>query len=231
MVRNERVYDEALQTGAGASPLPARPLGDFRFRALMGAGQWASLPPAVRWRFSKRLAGKHSAVYRGEITETHINPVGWLLARVARLVGGPLPLHRETGTPATVVVTEDPASSGQFWTRVYGRQNGFPQVIHSSKRFAGPTGLEEYLGRGVGMALTAHGDRNGLRFRSVHYFIQLFGRRLALPGWASPGQVTVSHIDRGKGRFAFELELRHPWFGVMIRQTAMFRDEAGEEGL
>ncbi len=54
--------------------------------------------------------------------------------------------------PAVVSVTEEAAKGGQFWTCPYGRARGFHQVIHSSKRFAGATGLEEYLGRGFGIA-------------------------------------------------------------------------------
>jgi hypothetical protein len=207
------------------------PLGDLRFRALLGADDWSALAPAIRRRFSKRLAHSRTAIYAGEITETRMTLFGWLLAQAARLVGGPLPLSREAGMPATVTVTEDAASGGQFWTRIYGRRRGFPQVIHSSKRFQGPTGLEEYLGRGLGMALTLDGAGSALHFRSDHYFVQLFGRRARLPGWLSPGATTVSHIDHGGGRFAFVLELRHGLLGVLIRQTALFRDVAdGEQG-
>ncbi len=81
---------------------------------------------------------------------------GWLLAHAARLIGGPLPLSRDAHTPSVVTVTEDVAAKGQHWTRLYARKRGFPQVVHSSKRFQGPTGLEEYVGCGVGMALTIH---------------------------------------------------------------------------
>jgi len=226
MAMEQRVY-RAGRRPAEVEPA-AGPLGDLRFRALLGPADWAALAPAIRRRFSKRLADRRTAVYAGEITDMRMTRIGWLLAQAARAVGAPLPLDRGTGLPATVTVTEDPASGGQFWTRIYGRRRGFPQVIHSSKRFRGPTGLEEYLGRGVGMALTLRAEGHALHFVSDHYFLALGGLRLRLPGWLSPGETTVSHIDRGDGTFTFQLELRHPLAGLLVRQCGRFRDIAFE---
>ena len=213
----------ALCVSAGAE------LGDLRFRALLGAEAWGRLPAAVRKRFSKRLSERRAAVYAGEIVETRMSRLGWLLAQVGRLIGGPLPLSRDAEVPATVMVTEDGANGGQIWTRIYGRHRGFPQVIHSSKRFQGPTGLDEYIGHGVGMALTVYADDYAIHFRSDHYFLHLLGRRFQLPKWLSPGTVTVSHIDFGAGQFAFVLNLHHPRFGELIHQRGIFHDVAAEE--
>ena len=204
-------------------------LDDVRFRALLGAKAWGRLPAAVRARFSKRLTDQRAAIYAGEIVETRMSRLGWLLAQATRLIGAPLPLSREADVPATVTITEDAPSKGQYWTRVYGRRRGFPQVIHSSKRFQGPTGLEEYVGHGVGMALTVFADAYAIRFRSDYYFIQLLGHRLRLPNWLSPGTVTVSHIDFGAGQFAFVLELTHPLFGELVHQRGIFHDVISEE--
>ena len=126
--------------------------------------------------------------------------------------------------PASVCVTEDAAAGGQFWTRVYGRRHGFPQVIHSSKRFCGPTGLEEYVGRGFGIALRVEVGDAALHFVSDHYFLILLGLRLRIPRWLAPGDLRVSHVDCNHGRFAFVLLLRHALLGELIRQTAMFAD-------
>ncbi len=150
--------------------------------------------------------------------------VGWLFAQMARIVGAPLPLSRDADVPAVVTVTEDLVGAGQFWTRQYGRRNGFPQVIHSAKRFAGKTGLEEYLGCGLGMALTVDGDDKALHFRSAFYFLSILGLRIMIPAWLSPGSTTVTHADLGDGNFAFVLELVHPWLGELICQSAVFRD-------
>eukprot|EP01035_Chromulina_nebulosa_P012944 gene12944-17241_t len=111
--------------------------------------------------------------------------------------------------PAAVVVAEDGASGGQHWTRLYGRPRGFPQVIRSTKRFAGLTGLEEYLGAGFGIALRVRADATALHFDSDHYFLALGTRRLRLPRWIAPGALTISHIDRGGGAFDFVLVLRN----------------------
>jgi Domain of unknown function (DUF4166) len=129
-------------------PSDARLHDDFRFHALLPDADWVRLPVAIWRRFSKRLADGATIVYVGEIDEAHLSRAGWWFAQVARLIGGPLPTSDVTGVPMIVAVTEDAASGGQIWTRMAGRRHGFPQVIHSAKRFAGPTGLREYLGFG-----------------------------------------------------------------------------------
>lgn len=215
---------------------PKPELGDLRFRALMTEEEWFSLPLAIRRRFSKRLAGGQTLVYAGEILESWTSRAGWWLAQAARLIGGPLPLTRDaqvrgarvptTRVASVVTVTEDMASGGQIWTRLYARRKGFPQVIHSSKRFAGPTGLEEYVGRGVGMTLTIYAREGALVFRSKNYFLELFGRRLFLPAWLTPGTLYVTHAELPDGKFSFTLQIFHPRFGLLLRQMAIFREIA-----
>jgi len=206
------------------SPGSEGELGDLRSRALMCEADWASLPLSIRRRFSKRLAGGNTTVFVGETLENEMSRAGWLLAQATRLLGGPLPLVRDAPCPSVVTVTEDVATQGQHWTRLYARRNGFPQIAHSSKRFAGPTGLEEYVGCGVGMALTIQAGAGALIFRSAHYFLQLGGFRLRLPGWLTPGALTVTHAERGDGRFLFGLDITHPRLGRLIRQTAAFEE-------
>ena len=201
-----------------------RPLLDLRFRRLMGREAWDALPQAVRQRFSKRLSGDAVALYRGRVVRTDFSVLGWLLAQILRIIGAPLPVSRDTDVPAVVSVSEDHRSGGQVWSRLYGRRNGFPQVIHSAKGFAGVTGIEEYVGHGVGMALKVEALADGLRFISDHYFLTIAGRRLRLPRWIEPGQTVVEHHDLGHGCFRFSLMLHHPWLGRLVEQHALFRD-------
>jgi uncharacterized protein DUF4166 len=211
-----------LRPNPEPSPGLRSDLGDVRFRALMRAEDWASLPPAIRRRFSTRLAGGQTMVYAGEVLESWMSRAGWWLAQAARLIGGPLPLTRDAHVPSVVTVTE--GMGGQIWTRLYARRKGFPQIVHSSKRFAGPTGLEEYVGCGVGMTLTVYARDGALVFRSENYFLQLFGRRFFLPAWLSPGTLYVTHAELFDGKFSFTLRIFHPRFGLIIRQMAMFRE-------
>jgi hypothetical protein len=202
----------------------SRPLGDLRFRALMADADWGKLPLPIRRRFSKRLADGETAVYVGEVLETRMSRAGWLLAQMLRLIGAPLPTASDSRVPSVVTVTEETATGGQIWTRLYARHRSFPQVIHSSKRFAGPTGLEEYVGYGVGMALAVEVRDGALVFLSVGYFLEILGHRFFLPAWVSPGALSVTHAEIGDGRFLFTLEIIHPRFGLLIRQSAAFRE-------
>ena len=144
-------------------------LDDRRFHDLLPDEDWGRLPLAIWRRFSKRFADGETVVYVGR-SRRRVSAApagGWRSSRA--LIGGPLPTGAETGVPMVVTVTEDAASGGQIWTRICARSNGFPQVIHSAKRFAGPTGLEEYVGYGVSMALNISVEHEALVFRSAGY--------------------------------------------------------------
>jgi hypothetical protein len=199
-------------------------LHDLRFRALLGSRAWDALPAEVQRRFSKRLNGTAVALYRGAVVEMHLSGVGWLLAQLCRLFGAPLPLNPRSGHGAVVCVSEDSRSGGQCWTRVYARPGRFPQVIHSAKRFAGPTGLEEYLGRGLGMALRVQALSDGIAFISDHYFLKLGRFRFRLPHLLTPGVTRVTHRQVAGASFLFGLELTHRFAGTLLKQQILFDD-------
>ncbi|MFK4506838.1 DUF4166 domain-containing protein [Bradyrhizobium daqingense] len=197
---------------------------DRRFRALLSDEDWGRLPLATWRRFSKRVADGDSVVYVGIVDEVAFSNPGWWLAQAAKLIGGPLPTGRDIGVPMIVTVTEDGATGGQTWTRICARKRGFPQVIHSAKRFAGPTGLEEYVGFGVSMALRIAVEGETLTFRSAGYGLQLGHLWIPLPAWLTPGDLTVTHRDLGEGAFRFTLDVIHPRYGALIHQSASFRE-------
>ena len=200
---------------------------DDRFEKLLGKTNWMRLPAPIRKRFGKKFKQGQSVAYQGIITDMKMSRFGWAFAQVTRLIGAPLPFEQNSvNQPAVVIVTEDQETNGQFWIRQYGREKGFPQIVHSSKRFAGPTGLEEYIGFGIGMALKLEATADALFFKSEHYFLQLFGRRLRLPKWLVPIDLTIGHHELGKNRFVFTLDLKSRLFGKMIRQDAVFEDPA-----
>jgi Domain of unknown function (DUF4166) len=209
-----------------ATPKPAP---DWRFRDLVGAKDWATLPDAVQRRFSKRFKRAEPVLYSGHVVETRHNTAGRALAAFASLIGSPLPLAGDAIGAAAVSVIEDAATGYQNWTRIYERQGAFPQVVHSMKRFEGPTGIEEYVGRGIGMALTVTVEDRALVFRSEYYFLQLSGRRVRLPSILAPGVMEIIHRDepdypRLNRAFSFTLRLTHPLFGCLVSQLAYFKE-------
>jgi hypothetical protein len=220
--------DGTPRTGAradGRPPFqPDQGVIDLRFRALVGEAGWARLPPAVQRRFSKRIAPGEAVVYAGEVIETRLSRAGRVLAFHARAIGSPLPLVDGMTGAAVVTVMENGRFGGQSWTRCYAQSGRTPQVIQSAKCFAGPTGLEEHVGHGVGMALQVSEEAGALAFRSVRFFLRVGRARVPVPRFLEPGAMEIVHRDEGGGRFLFTLVLRHPWLGLLISQTARFRD-------
>jgi hypothetical protein len=194
------------------------------FRALLPAADWSRLPAPVRARFAREIAPGEAVAFIGEVATTRMTFAGRCWAQLARLVGAPLPLKSQTHTAAAVIVAQDGLTPDQFWTRVYHEDGVPPQVVRSTKRFAGPTGLEECVDAGIGMALLLSVEHRALVFRSAWYFWRCGPLRLRIPDWLTPGRITVTHREERGGQFSFTLEVVHPWFGETIRQVAFFRD-------
>lgn len=207
----------AIRAGLG-------PIEDLRFRTLVGERAWGELPDAVRRRFSKCLGPNEALVYQGLVTATQLSVAGRVLSLLSRAIGSPLPLTNGATGPAVVIVTEDAGLGGQSWLRIYARPGHFPQAIHSAKRFSGPTGLEEYVGCGIGMALRVSVEEGALAFRSAGYFLQVARWRLPIPRVLQPGQMQIVHRDLGAGSFEFSLSLTHGVFGQLVHQAAVFHD-------
>lgn len=198
---------------------------DGRFAACLGDEGWDALPGAIRARFTHKISAGQSCVYQGRILKTEMTLPGRILAQILRLIGAPLPFDTaNNGAAAIVSVTDNPRGNGQFWMRQYGRRKGFPQVLRSTKCFAGPTGLEEYIGAGIGMTLKLSVERGVLWFESARYYIGGQKRRVYLPRALTPGRLRVGHEDVGGGAFIFSLDLTHRLFGRMIYQTIKFYD-------
>jgi hypothetical protein len=206
------------------SPSAAGCALETRFARLAGES-WTQLPAPIRRRFSRHLADGQRIVYLGEVAATHMTIVGRLVAQLARFVGAPLPLEASGRVPVTVIVTGSERLCGQVWTRIYERAHGFPQVIQSVKRFGGATGLQEIVGRGVGMRLNLSVRDRALVFRSAGYFIRCLGVQLSLPNWLTPGVIEVVHREESSGQFSFSLSVTHSLAGHVIDQIAFFREE------
>jgi hypothetical protein len=221
------VFQDTLAAPGGhhpSAPDPLSALADSRYRNLVGEAAWASLPEPIRRRFSKRIPADSAMLYEGEVVATQISIVGRLLAQLARIIGAPLPLDDRATGPSVVSVTEAQDGKAQTWLRTYARPGGLPQVVRSMKCFRGPTGLEERVGGGVGMALAVSVRDGALHFTSTHFFIDIGSARVRLPHIASPGTLTVVHREEGGGTFSFRLTLEHAILGRLIHQLACFRE-------
>lgn len=215
----------SFQSGQGSRAAAAtEAVADVRFRALLGEEAWGRLPEAVRRRFSKRLSAGEMALYQGEVVSTRLSIAGKALSLLTRIIGAPLPTMDGATGPAVVTVTEDARLGGQRWLRLYERPGRKPQLIQSTKRFRGETGLEEYVGAGIGMQLKVSVEDRALVFRSARYVLEAGLVRVMLPRWLAPGSMTIVHRQEADGRFSFGLRLEHALFGVLLDQVAYFKD-------
>lgn len=194
----------------------------LRYPLVVGE-DWKTLPQSIQTRFIKWRPNRTVTLYQGRVLETRFNLAGRLLSLLSGLFGQPLPRLDVSRGPATVIVRETTGYEGQIWTRIYPRENNPPQVIQTIKKFSGKTGLEEMITPNIGIGLRVKVSKGQLLFQSDNYFISLFGKKLIVPALLTP-EMKITHKEAGLKRFRFTLEIKHPFLGEMIYQTALFEE-------
>jgi hypothetical protein len=205
----------------------ARPPRALCYRSLLGDAWW-HLPAATRARFER-----HEALYAGTMSLKATRAGRWV-ARLAKLVGSPLPPPHAAPLPAVVVVEPDAATGGSRWTRRYAFPTG-TLAIASVKALDADGSLVERLPFGLRMRLKLAVRDGALCFDSVGYYVELPGIvwrgcrrdawRLALPRWFLPGKTCVAHHDLRGGRFRFTMTVRHEWLGPLFDHEGVFAAE------
>jgi hypothetical protein len=200
---------------------------DPSFRHLLGELAWRRLAPAVRARFAVKPAPGAEIQYVGAMRVVRCSRLGWVVARLCRLVGTPIAPHGGTDVPVGVTLRLAADGHGIVWERLYRFPGHAPVRCLSVKR-ATADGLIECVGRGVGMWLALAVEDGALHFRSTGYFWRCGHMVLRLPLCLTPGAMHVAHTDLGGGRFRFQIDVRHPLFGETFHQDGVFTREGGE---
>jgi hypothetical protein len=205
---------------------PSRDLRpDGSFERLLGELAWRRLAPAVRERFSWKPAAGAEIRYVGEMVVVRSSRLGWVMAQLCRLIGTPLAPHRGTHVPVTVTLSLDRDGAGVVWRRVYRFPGRRAVACVSVKKATDAEGLIECVGGGIGMWLRLSERAGALHFQSTGFFWALGRGRVALPGWLTPGALTVVHSDEGQGRFRFRISVVHPRLGETFFQDGVFETQ------
>ncbi|NOT42668.1 MAG: DUF4166 domain-containing protein [Alphaproteobacteria bacterium] len=183
---------------------------------IVGARAWASLPEAVRARFSRTAP----AIYEGAAT-TQLTWAGRAFAWALLPFGSPLPLF---AGEARATVRVGVKHGGTSWAREYRGPFGLAFEVRSTKRLSEDGRLFECCAGGWTMLLDVSADHGSLVFRSRRFFWRMGGVSIELPIWLTPGIAEVRHTDMGEGRFRFTLSFDHPWLGRTVFQDGVFED-------
>lgn len=224
-IRQERptvVRRQAAEPAANANALRRGVDAEDSYRKILGSEAWNRLHPRVRERFAVKPATGAAIRYRGVMRVVELSFMGWLFAQFCRLIGTPLAPRRGRDVPMSIVLERDPNGPGVQWLRRYQFVGAPAFDVRSTKTRSGNHELTEHLGFGFSMRLHLSEHNGNLFFVSHAYDVSLFGRRLTIPRWLTPGRTTVAHEQIRGERFRFMLSVDHPWFGRTIYQDGFF---------
>ncbi|NNF24683.1 MAG: DUF4166 domain-containing protein [Rhodobacteraceae bacterium] len=180
------------------------------FGAALGAA-FGDLAPALQ----AFHAAHGPALVRGEAL---VERGGSLLARIACWIGG-LP-RSAASVPVSVSVTRSGGSAPhEIWERRFGAS-----TFHSRLSLRGPRRVTEAFGP-LAVDLATNLQAGGLALPIAGW--RLFG--VPLPRWLGLRSRTREYQD-DKGRFRFDVDVRFPWGGRLIRYAGWLVPAAAASG-
>lgn len=198
----------------------------LHIRFLLGDDAWLRLKPAIRKRFGCDAQLGNTHLYCGKMHRVDASYIGLLMAHTARLIGSPMAWSRGQDIPCDVITFDDPDRPGGIvWERHYYFASDKKQIARTTKIVSENEGLLECFGKHFGMKLKLEEAEGALHFVSTKFYLQLFGKRISLPNFLSPGTLRVTHRDLGSDQFQFVLEVDHPVFGQLAFQDGYFKEE------
>ena len=194
------------------------------FKKILGA-DWSRLHPDIQRRFDQNPAPGKPLRYRGELRELTCSRVGKVLGLLSMpLIQGALIPYSDADFPVDIEVYSRPGSAAIFKQRIY-RLHGRKPIQFTSFMLESARGeVLEYVGMGLGMKLVLAVRDGNLHFESDGYFWQLFGVRLPIPGWFTPGKTYLCHRNNDQDQFDIRIDIRHPLFGTTFTQAGVFRE-------
>jgi len=192
---------------------------DEAYQRVIG-DQWAELASDIQQRFASQLCRK---TYVGKMRYVHLSKIGWVLAKLTRLIGRPLAQSTGRHIPTRVEVFYNAAKQGMMWERWYDFGGTNQECVCSTKCISLNDQLSEHLGGGFSMSLRTRVINGALYFESDEYYWTGLGRCWKLPRWLSPGRTLVFQKSLKNNRFQFYLSVVHPWFGRLITQSGVFK--------
>ncbi|WP_162938218.1 DUF4166 domain-containing protein [Kiloniella sp. EL199] len=198
----------------------------LHIRFLLGDKAWLRLKPAIRKRFGCDAQFGNTHLYRGKMHRVEATFIGLFMAHAARLIGSPMAWSRGQDVPCDVITFDDPErEGGVVWERHYYFASQRKQIARTTKVVSEKEDLLECFGKHFGMKLKLMEAEGALHFISTKFYLQLFGKRISLPKFMSPGTLHVTHRDVGGDRFRFILEVDHPFLGQLAFQDGYFKEE------
>lgn len=202
----------------------AHPSEGELFKKILGPA-WAELHPDIQTRFNRNPLPGTPLHYCGSLSELRCSRLGRVLGYLTMpLINGALMPYNDADFPVDIQVYSKPDCASIFKQRIY-RLHGRKPVMFTSFMMESSRGeVLEYVGMGLGMKLLLSVRDGNLHFESDGYFWELFGLRMPLPGWFTPGKTFLWHRNNSADQFDIRIEIRHALFGTTFVQAGVFRE-------